>query len=116
MSVYYYIAQLNPDMAYDVCQQNGFTQIFSQEELADTLQAIAASGESGLKQVLSAHPDKEVIVEMFQKKEEPKQNFANASGDASSSSKSSKLVSQTNAFILVGAIIVSLAIISAKQG
>lgn len=114
MSVYYYIAQLNPESAYDVCQQNGFTEIFSQEELADTLQAIAASGESGLKQVLSAHPDKEVIVEMFQKKEEPKQNFANASGD--SPSKTSKLVSQTNAFILVGAIIVSLAIISAKQG
>jgi hypothetical protein len=115
MSVYYYIAQLNPESAYDVCQQNGFTEIFSQEELADTLQVIAASGESGLKQVLSAHPDKEVIVEMFQKKEEPKQNFANASGD-SSSSKTTKLVSQTNAFILVGAIIVSLAIISAKQG
>jgi len=113
MSVYYYIAQLNPESAYDVCQQNGFTEIFSQEELADTLQVIAASGESGLKQVLSAHPDKEVIVEMFQKKEEPKQNFANASGD---SSKTTKLVSQTNAFILVGAIIVSLAIISAKQG
>jgi hypothetical protein len=113
MSVYYYIAQLNPESAYDVCQQNGFTEIFSQEELADTLQVIAASGESGLKQVLSAHPDKEVIVEMFQKKEEPKQNFANANGD---SSKPTKLVSQTNAFILVGAIIVSLAIISAKQG
>jgi hypothetical protein len=113
MSVYYYIAQLNPESAYDVCQQNGFTEIFSQEELADTLQVIAASGESGLKQVLSAHPDKEVIVEMFQKKEELKQNFANASGD---SSKTTKLVSQTNAFILVGAIIVSLAIISAKQG
>lgn len=114
MSVYYYIAQLNPDLAYDVCQKNGFTQIFSQEELADTLQTIAASSENGLKQVLSAHPDKEVIIEMFQKKEEqPKQNFANASGD---SSKTTKLVSQTNAFILVGAIIVSLAIISAKQG
>ena len=114
MSVYQYIAETNPEVAYDVCARNGFTEIFSVEELSDTLQSIAASGESGLKQVLLIHPDKEVIIELFEKKSEPLQqqvvqrNFLNASG-------SSKIVTQTNAFILVGAIIVSLAIVSVKS-
>jgi hypothetical protein len=100
-----------------VCKANGFTDIYSVQELADTLQVIAASGESGLKQVLSIHPDKEVIVEVFEKKCEPVKNFAYASGEKvfANASGTSKIVTQTNAFILVGAIIVSLAVISAKN-
>ena len=109
MSVYYYIAQINPDESFSVCRANGFTDIYTTEELADTLQVIAASGESGLKQVLEIHPDKEVILELFEIKPKQMQTFMRADGKPTS-----KLVSQTNAFILVGAIIVSLAIISSK--
>lgn len=119
MSVYRYIAEMNPDAAYEVCQRNGFGDIYSNQELSDTLQVIAAQGEGGLKEVLSAHPDKEVLIEIYIKdnnanyaqpqvqsvlQTQPK-NFLNATG-------TNKLVSQTNAFILIGAIIVSLAIVS----
>lgn len=122
MSVYRYIAQVNPNGANEVCLRNGFGDIYSDEELVDTLQIIAAQGEYGLKDVMSAHPDKDVIVELFldntsktDYSKQPEvivetappvqQNFANAEGQ-------SKIVSQTNTFILIGAVLVSLAILS----
>jgi hypothetical protein len=117
MSVYRYIAEINPDAAYEVCQRNGFGDIYSNQELSDTLQVIAAQGENGLKDVLSAHPDREVIIEVYLSENNKsnsvnyarplilQKNFANANG-------STNLVSKTNAYILVGAIIVSLAIVS----
>lgn len=116
MSVYRYIAEVNPDAAYEVCQRNGFGDIYSNQELGDTLQVIAAQGENGLKDVLSAHPDRDVIIEIYLSENKKsnsvnyatpqiiQKNFANATG--------SNLVSKTNAYILIGAIIVSLAIVS----
>lgn len=114
MTVYHYIAEVNPDAAYEVCKRNGFGDIYSNQELGDTLQVIAAQGEDGLKDALSVHPDKDVLIEIYLsgKKSDnyatmmPTQtkNFANATG--------TNLVSKTNAYILIGAVIVSLAIVS----
>lgn len=113
MSVYHYIAQLNPDAAYEVCQRNGFGDIYSNQELGDTLQTIAAQGESSFKDVMSAHPDKDVIIEIYvNDKPKDSTNYAEQKNFVNATGTGNKLVSQTNAFILVGAVIVSLAIIS----
>lgn len=122
MSVYRYIAESNTDGAYEVCAKYGIFQIDS-AELADALQSIVAKGgEESLKEVMSIHPDREVILEIFQKKNEletpntkadcgcknnsfqHRRRLANADGKGTPGS--------TNTYILIGALIVSLAIIS----
>jgi len=124
MSVYKYIAETNPDGAYQVCAKYGVFQI-DQEELADALESLVAKGgEDSLKDVMSVHPDREVILEIFEKKNEldkPNTNadcgcktppppvedrrLANATGNGVTPGS-------TNTYILIGALIVSLAIIS----
>jgi hypothetical protein len=125
MNVYHYIAQNNPDAANDICKKFGYFQINSIDELANCLQNIVAQdGESALKDVMSLHPDKDVLIELFdKKKDEPTtpvvlQNIPTmAHADGCSCNKSadgtpSPMVNQTNMYILFGAVIVSIAILS----
>lgn len=140
MNVYLYIAQNNPDAAYEVCKKYGYFNVQSFEDLAASLQGIVAEhGESALKEVLDIHPDKEVILEMNDKKkvEEPpleviiqkvfdrnkpveKDCSCMKNADATAAAvpaqpQQSASVSQTNTYILVGALIVSIAILSMKK-
>ena len=143
MNVYLYIAENNPDAAYEICKKYGYFNVQSIEELADSLQAIVAEhGQDSLQEVLEIHPEKDVILELFDKKkvdEEPsveelvtkilKQDrqmererardcSCMKSADATSTNSAntnSSIVNQTNTYILVGALIVSLAIISMKK-
>ena len=126
MNVYHYIAENNPDAANEVCKNYGYFQINSIDELANCLQGIVAQdGEKGLKDVMSLHPDKEVLIELFDKKKDDTtptpvviQQPVVANADGCSCSKSadgstpSTLVNQTNMYILFGAVIVSIAILS----
>lgn len=125
MSVYKYIVENNPDAAFEVCKKYGFFQIANLNEMAENLEAIVAKGgEESLKDVMSVHPDREVILEIFEKKSEDlnrphtkgdcgcknssfknRRRFANATGGQGTPT-------QTNTYILLGALIVSLAIIS----
>jgi len=142
MNVYLYIAQNNPDAAYEICKKYGYFNVQSFEDLAASLQSIVAEhGESSLKEVLDIHPDKEVILEMNDKKkvEEPpleviiqkvfdrnkpveKDCSCMKNADATPAAaavpaqpQQSSSVSQTNTYILVGALIVSIAILSMKK-
>jgi len=127
MNVYSYIAQSNPDGCYEICKKYGFFQVSNIDEMSDTLQTIVGKGnEEGLKDIMDLHPDKGVILELFQIKEDGAMTKAqcdaklNAEGTAvrmrrrrmvgADSSKGT--ASQTNTYILVGAIIVALAIVS----
>lgn len=125
MNVYHYIAESSPDAANEVCKKYGYFQINSIDELANCLQGIVAQeGEKGLKDVMSLHPDKEVLIELFDKKKDdtpvpvvmPQPIVANADGCACNKSADgttqSSLVNQTNMYILFGAVIVSIAILS----
>ena len=131
MSVYKYIAELNPAQANEFCVQQGMSDAYSSDELAQNLVSIVAqNGELALKKIMQLHPDKEVILEMFkcsscemQKQTTPPTmdagitevqplierplQFANASG-------TSDVAKRTNAIILVSALVVALAIISIK--
>jgi len=139
MNVYLYIAQNNPDAAYEICKKYGYFNINSIEGLANALQGIVAEhGQDSLKEILEIHPEKEVILEVFDDKkkvnevplEEVLQKVFDKNkpvekeksdcscmknADASVSAVPSTAVNQTNTYILVGALIVSLAIISMKK-
>jgi len=126
MNVYYYIAESNPDACYEICKKYGFFQVADLNEMSETMQTIVGKGnEEALKDIMDLHPDKGVILELFEKRENGAMTKAecdtklNADGlrfrrrrmmmgaDASKGS-----ASQTNTYILVGAIIVALAIVS----
>jgi hypothetical protein len=136
MNVYLYIAENNPDASYEVCKKYGYFNIQSIEELATALQSIVAeNGQDSLEEILEIHPDKEVILEVFKKKvdekpieevlqsifdknkpvEKEKDCSCMKNADGSASNASPNVVGQTNTFILVGALIVSIAIISMKK-
>lgn len=141
MTVYEYIANVNPDAANSVCKKYGYYQIENTDELAWCLrQIVADNGEESLKKIMELHPEKEVILELFEVKPEPKTeevsskpnmmnadgsncgcgcgcgrcscNMKNADGTASASTG---IASQTNMIILVAAMIVSISIISMKK-
>ena len=138
MNVYLYIAENNPDAAYEICKKYGYFNINSMEELADALKSIVAEqGQDSLEEILNIHPEKEVILEIFDKKKEidtkpieeviqlmfdknkpiEKDCGCMKSADATTSTPSapSPVVNQTNTYILVGALIVSIAILSMKK-
>ena len=134
MSVYKYIAELNPDQANQFCVQQGIPDASNTDELANNLVSIVAqNGELALKKIMQLHPDKEIILDMFKCSscerqqqttlptmmdagitevnplmERPLQSgFINASGVTD-------VAKNTNAIILVSAVVVALAIISIK--
>ena len=119
MDVFEYISEINPSEAYQICHRHGIYQINSPAELPMYLQAIVAEkGEPAFKEILSIHPDREVIMEVFEPKTlqtpvPPCGCMKSADGTESNSSPNIT-ASQTNTYILVGALIVSLAIISMK--
>jgi hypothetical protein len=138
MNVYLYIAENNPDAAYEICKKYGYFNINSMEELADALKSVVAeNGQDSLEEILNIHPEKEVILEIFDKKKvidtkpieeviqlmfdknKPIEKDCGCmkSADATPSTPSapSPVVNQTNTYILVGALIVSIAILSMKK-
>ena len=132
--VYRYIAESNPDASYQLCQSKGMYEIYNMDDLQTALELLVAQGEEEAIKVFSLHPDKDVIVEVFGKKAEPveikKQEVVleekptscsckNATGDEDKKpeppQQTHSIVNQTNTFILLGALIVSMAIISIKK-
>jgi hypothetical protein len=134
MSVYKYIAELNPNQANNLCLQQGLSDASDSDELANNLVAIVAqNGELALKKIMELHPDKDLILEMFQcsscqSKQQTRppimdsmdseitevsplmirplqQEFVNASG-------STDIAKNTNTIILVSSVLVALAIIA----
>ena len=123
MNVYNYIAENNPDASFEICKKYGFFQFSSAQEVADCLEQIVGNeGEDAFKEVMDLHPDKAVILELYdKKKDEPIVEFVkplqrNGMGfRRMQNATGGSIVNQTNTYILVGALIVSLAIISIKK-
>lgn len=131
MNVYQYIAYSNPDAANQLCNKYGYFQIQSEEELAYCLQSIVArKGESAFKEIMELHPDKDVVLELFEKKlpepepvtvrpimeqERRRDCSCMLNADGTQSQQGQNIVSQTNLMILAAAMIVSISIISMKK-
>ncbi len=127
MTVYSYIAQSNPDAANAVCQKYGYLDVKDLNELAYCLEeSVATNGEPALKDIMELHPDKDTIIELFDKKkvdaDPEKKNFITAVAPVvvpdDCSCKNSKLgadgsavlVNKTNLYILGGAILIAFTI------
>jgi hypothetical protein len=134
MNVYQYIAETNPDASYELCNQYGVYDIQSFNELSSGLMGIVAQdGENGFKKVMELHPDREVVLELFQvvpeaPKTEPTPivikdcgcdgsgNMMNANGLTNSiNAVNSGLAMNTNTIILISALIVSISIIASMK-
>jgi hypothetical protein len=125
MNLYNYIANSNPDAANRICEKYGYYQVSSTDELAYVLNNIVATeGEEPFKEIMEIHPDKEVILEFFEKKNEEKpiemdkkqkdcSCMMNADGQTNQINQG--FANQTNIIILVAAMIVSISIISMKK-
>ncbi len=139
MNVYEYIAEANPDGALKLCNRYGFFQINNQDELATCLLSIVAqdgneNAQNALKEVMELHPDKDTIIELFDKKKDESvvvtapvstdsnkdcgcSHNKNADGgsrgvDATLASGGiSGIANQTNTYIIVAALIISLAVV-----
>lgn len=113
MSVYRYIAEMRPKEANSICVKSGFADEKDTEALAYNLENLVAyKGESALKNIFNIHPDKDAILELFQKKDEieiKSNGFVNAEGEKS---PTSKFAQSTNTYILLGSLIISVAIIA----
>jgi hypothetical protein len=118
MNVYSYIAENNPNDANQICVKNGLDDADTTETLAFYLQTIVAqNGVDSLKEILNLHPDKEVILELYQEptKIDDKNVFEVKATPLNADGQSSNIAQNTNTFILLGAIVVSLAIISLNK-
>lgn len=79
MNVYLYIAESNPDAAYQICQKYGYFDLRTINDLSDCLRLIVAqNGEGAFNEIMQLHPDREVIISEVvdtskEKPEPPKQ-------------------------------------------
>ena len=127
--MYNYIADSNPDAAFALLNKNGYGNIVeTQDDIPYALtNMVAVDGEPALRAILQLHPDRDVIIEDYQSSEkrrgfvgmdgETTRNCSgchkNATGDVATQTTS--IVSQTNTFILIGALAITFAIIVAAK-
>ena len=119
MKVYNYIAETNPDEAFEICKKYGFFRIEDTAEMAMCLERIVASeGEPAFKEIMCLHPDKDALIELFgreKKKNADGEPAAVATSANNTNTQGSGIqVNQTNAFILAGAVLIAFAILSNK--
>jgi hypothetical protein len=121
MNVYKYIAETDPNSSNELCKKYGYYQNQYIEDIPICLEQIVGEhGETAFKEILSLHPDKDVILEVYQPQPEPtmlqqpKQDCScmmNADGTTNAAS----LTGNTNTMILLAAIVISISIIAIKK-
>lgn len=133
MSVYSYVAESNPIDARRIINSFGY-EVVDNRDLGQSLtELVAQVGEPALQKVMDAHPDKEIILEMFSKnasdvnasgcgcakcQERNNGHYLNASGAEDTSSKesnSSTLAHQTNVILIVASLFIATALIIKKN-
>jgi len=130
-TVYDYIATTDPYSAKKIVEDFGYTITNPKDMSANLKTLVNNEGEDALRCIMEAHPDKDIILEFFGKKESSKKNdrsdandfggsnpyfgfnqgmqYANASG--SEKTDANILVSNTNTMIFASALILAVAII-----
>jgi hypothetical protein len=125
--MYEYIANTNPRGAKEIIQSYGYKVVNPRSMGANLRMLVAQEGEPALRNIVELHPDKEIILEVMGS--DNKNNFLGADGLSGlgliaennknqqaqlQSSDSTKLAMQTNALVMVAAIIIAAAIITNK--
>lgn len=128
MDVYSYVASANPAQATNIINSFGY-QVTNKRDMGANLRTLVANeGEPALRAVLSAHPDKDILLEISEPIKglnsklhcdckscrKMRDNYLNASGREENQSEAARSASQTNTFLLAAAMILAVAIISKK--
>ena len=125
MNVYQYIANNNPDAAFEVCKGYGYHDINNLDDLSHCLEiCVANNGKEAFEKIMELHPDKDALVELFSVNninQQPLQevllkeaimpmppSVKNADGETS-------LVNKTNLYILGGAALIAFTILLSKK-
>jgi hypothetical protein len=132
MSVYSYVAESNPNDARRIINSFGY-EVVDNRDLGQSLtELVAQVGEPALEKVMDAHPDKEIILEMFSKNSTEKSsvcgcakcqekahghylNFSGAEEKASKDTNSNSLAHQTNVILIVASLFIATALIIKKN-
>lgn len=136
MSVYNYVAESNPNGAKQIINSFGY-EVLSTNNLGQSLNELVVQvGEPALEKIMQAHPDKDIILEMFSKSnnsikssgcgckkcQENNGHYLNASGSDSTNPSTSNLTSntttlahQTNVILIVATIFIATALIIKKN-
>lgn len=120
MTIYEYIARNNPAGAKRVIESFGY-RVTNPKSMGDNLRMLVAQeGEPALKSVVDLHPDKDLIMEVYQKNDDckcgsKKENFVGADGVLQSAvltnnqqqnDSSNRMAYQTNTLIVAVSILV----------
>jgi hypothetical protein len=120
MTIYEYVAMSNPRGAKSLIESFGYRVVNPRTMGANLRTLVAREGEEALRELAKIHPDKELILEVCVDK---KESFMSADGILSveqskggnqsqqEANESTKLAYQTNAMMLVVAVIIASAII-----
>lgn len=129
MTIYDYVAGTNPSEATRIINSFGYSVSDNRDMGANLRYLVANEGEPALKAVLNAHPDKNVLLEVFSTPSmEPQEkctckgkgcsckrdDYANASGSEGGITQASMSAHQTNVFLFAAALILAVAIITKK--
>jgi hypothetical protein len=129
MTIYDYVAGTNPSEATRIINSFGYSVSDNRDMGANLRYLVANEGEPALKAVLGAHPDKNVLLEVFSTPSvEPqgscnckgkgcscrRDDYANASGSEGGITQASMSAHQTNVFLFAAALILAVAIITKK--
>ena len=133
MSVYNYVAESNPSDAKRIINSFGYEVVDSRDLGQSLTELVAQVGEPALEKVMDAHPDKEIILEMFSKnakektgagcgcakcQEKANGHYLNFSGSEDTSKKdsgSNTLAHQTNVILIVASLFIATALIIKKN-
>jgi hypothetical protein len=135
MSVYNYVAESSPNSARKIIDSFGYDVVDSRDLGQSLNELVAQEGEAALKKVMEAHPDKDIILELFSvtsdskttcgcKKCEEKSHghYLNASGadssmlnDTNTTSNTTTLAHQTNVILIVATLFIATALIIKKN-
>ena len=118
VTVYHYIADNSPKLAKQIIESFGY-RVVDQRQMGNNLQQLVANeGEDALKMILEAHPDKDVILELFSEKQKSChackertliEKYANANGSEKSEAK--LVENNFSILFLAGITILAVAII-----
>lgn len=128
MTIYEYIAQSDPMGSKRLIESFGYRVTNPRTMGANLRMLVAQEGEDALKEIAKMHPDKELILEVCNEGQK-KDTYFGADGGlqtiingqnsankmAQDSNDTTKLAYQTNAMMIVVALLVSVAVIVHKQ-
>lgn len=130
VNMYTYVAASNPYFAKSLAHKYGYE--FDKDQRLDTVlqQLVSYEGEPALMEIVENHPDKDLFIEYYNKKnlqpdKKEKETFPandiasymNFTGQlvaAQQTAENRRLTNETSIWILVGAVLVAAAIITKK--